>query len=56
VSDRPAVPQILLMKLLVYRSHAGKPPSHWDLSSWSGMLVDEGKRLGYHLCHLSQHL
>ncbi|SGA02784.1 Uncharacterised protein [Chlamydia abortus] len=54
-ANRPVVPRILPAALLVDGSHIGKPPVFWDLTRQQGALIDDGKRLGYHLRPFPQH-
>ena len=43
------------MALLVDGSHTGKSPVFWDLTRQQGVLIDDGKQLGYHLRQFPQH-
>jgi len=42
-ADRPVVPGMLLLALLVDECHTGYPPVIWDLPCWPGLLLDDGQ-------------
>lgn len=54
-ADRPVAPLILLLTLPVGRCHISKSPVVWDLPSWPGTLMDDGKWPGKHFHQLPQY-
>jgi len=46
-ADRPVIPSIFLLTLLVDGCHIDKSPVIWDLSDWPGLMTNGGKWLGF---------
>ncbi|KAK4810863.1 hypothetical protein QYF61_008835 [Mycteria americana] len=54
-ADGPVVPRILLPALLEDGCHICYPPVNWDFPSSPGLLVNDGKQLGEHICQFLQY-